>query len=266
VNVRGTDVVLGVAHRAGLGPIVYVSSIVALLPSGGQTLTPDSPPGRPPGPYLGSKADADRVARRYQEAGAPVVITYPGAIYDPHDPHLGDGLQRVRNLLKGRVPIAPSGGYGIVDVRDVAAVHTAVLEPGRGPRRYLADGTVEFAELVARLGAVTGRRLRAVTVPAGLLLPPARVVGLLQRIVPVHIPFEFEAVYFVRCAARSDDTRTRTELGVAPRDLQVTLADSVRWLFAQGHITRRQAATSPAADSTARMRPATTAEVGDEEP
>jgi hypothetical protein len=35
-----------------------------------------------------------------------------------------------------------------------------------------------------------------VTVPAGPLLPPARVVGLVQRIVPVHIPFEFEAAYF----------------------------------------------------------------------
>ena len=79
------------------------------------------------------------------------------------------------------------------------------------------------------------------TVPAGLLLPPARVVGLLQRIVPVHIPFEFEAAYFCRCAARTDDTRTRTELGVAPLDLQVTLADSVRWLLEQGHISRRQA-------------------------
>jgi dihydroflavonol-4-reductase len=32
VNVRGTDLVLGVAHRAALDPIVYVSSIVALLP------------------------------------------------------------------------------------------------------------------------------------------------------------------------------------------------------------------------------------------
>jgi nucleoside-diphosphate-sugar epimerase len=62
-----------------------------------------------------------------------VVITYPGAVLGPHDPHLGDGLRRVRNILKGRYPIAPSGGYPIVDVRDVAAVHAAVLEPARGP-------------------------------------------------------------------------------------------------------------------------------------
>lgn len=79
VNVRGTQLVLGAAQRAGLDPIVYVSSVVALLPSGGQTLTADSPPG----PYLGSKADAERVARRYQQAGAPVAITYPGFVLAP---------------------------------------------------------------------------------------------------------------------------------------------------------------------------------------
>jgi hypothetical protein len=28
---------------------------------------------------------------------------------------------------------------------------------------------------------------------------------------------------------------------VAPRDIQVTLAGSVRWLLEQGHISRRQA-------------------------
>jgi len=92
---------------------------------------------------------------------------------------------------------------------------------------------VGFAEVMAPL--------RAATVPAGMLLPAGRAVGLIQRIVPVHIPVEFEGIYFIRCAARSDDPRTRTGLGVAPRDLQVTLADSVRWLLEQGHIARRQA-------------------------
>jgi dihydroflavonol-4-reductase len=72
VNVRGTDLVLGAAHRAGLDPILYVSSIAALLQPNGQTLTPDSPAGHPPGPYLGprprlngSPAVTRRLARRW---------------------------------------------------------------------------------------------------------------------------------------------------------------------------------------------------------
>jgi dihydroflavonol-4-reductase len=127
-------------------------------------------------------------------------------------------------------------------VRDVAKVHAAVLAPGRGPRRYLAGGTfLGFADLVAGFAAVTGRRLPTITVPARMVLPVARVVQLVQRVTPVHIPAEFEGAYYCWCANRCDDTRTRQELGIAPRDLEVTLADSVRWLVAHGHISRRQA-------------------------
>ena len=77
--------------------------------------------------------------------------------------------------------------------------------------------------------------------PARMLLPVARVVQLVQHVTPVHIPVEFEGAYFCRCANRCDDTKTRQELGVTPRDLEVTLADSVRWLVAHGHISGRQA-------------------------
>src|SRR5262249_25079429 len=52
VNVRGTDTVLGTAHRLGLDPIVYVSSELALLPPAkGQVLTSESPVGRSRWPY-----------------------------------------------------------------------------------------------------------------------------------------------------------------------------------------------------------------------
>jgi dihydroflavonol-4-reductase len=130
----------------------------------------------------------------------------------------------------------------MVDVRDVAKVHAAALEPGRGPRRYMASGTfLRFADLVAGFASVAGRRLPTITMPARMLLPVARVAQLVQLATPAHIPVEFEGAYFCRCANRCDDTKTRQELGVAPRDLEVTLADSVRWLAEHGHISHRQA-------------------------
>jgi dihydroflavonol-4-reductase len=94
---------------------------------------------------------------------------------------------------------------------------------------------------VAGFAAVTGRRLPTITMSARMLLPVARVVQLVQHVTPVHIPVEFEGAYFIGCAARCDDTKTHHELGVVPRELQVTLADSVRWLVQQGHITAREA-------------------------
>jgi nucleoside-diphosphate-sugar epimerase len=141
VNVRGTDIVLGSAHRLGLDPIAYVSSELALLPPAeGEVLTPDSRVGQPSWPYCRSKADSELIARRYQHDGAPVVSVLPAALWGPHDPHFGEGVTRTTNILKGRYPIVMRGGMHVADVRDVAAVLAAVMSPGAGPRSYMVAG------------------------------------------------------------------------------------------------------------------------------
>jgi dihydroflavonol-4-reductase len=241
-NARSTDIVLGTAVRLGLDPIVYVSTAGALLPPDGEVLTPDSPVKDPLGPYLRSKTEAERLARRYQEAGAPITITYPGAVWGPYDPHFGEGSRIAATILRGRLPLAPSGGLNVVDVRDVAQVHAAAMEAGRGSRRYLATGTyMEFKEIVLGVAEVTGRRLPTRTVPVRWMLPAGRLADLAQRVLPFRLPLSFEGMYIVSLEARYDDSRTREELGYAPRDPRETFADTARWLLEQGDISPEQA-------------------------
>jgi dihydroflavonol-4-reductase len=66
-NARATEIVLEAAASARLDPIVHVSSssYVALLPSDA-VLGPDSPVGDGGPAYPRSKAESERVARRYQ--------------------------------------------------------------------------------------------------------------------------------------------------------------------------------------------------------
>ena len=185
VNARATEVVLGAACEAGLDPIVHVSSYVALLPPGG-VLSGDSPVGEPRGVYARSKAETERMARQLQDQGAPVVITYPGMVWGPHDPHLGESATLARSVLRGLVPLVPPGGLPIVDVREVAAAHAALLTPGRGPGRYmLAGGTASLAELIDLIRRVTGRRLVRATVPAPLVLGMTAAGDVVQRRAPV---------------------------------------------------------------------------------
>ena len=235
-NVRGTEIVLGAAVRAGLDPIVHVSSCVALYPPGAGVLTPDSPVKRPQGAYCRSKAESERVARRYQDQGAPVVITYPGGVIGPNDPSLGQSNRFIAEFINSGVTV--SGGSSWVDVRDVAKVHGAVMAPGRGGRRYMITGHyVTAADLTAMLHEITGRRGRIVAVPASAARAAGRVADLVQRIVPGQLPLNYESVWAATLHAHCDDSRTIKELGIAPRDLQETLTDTVRWLADQGHIS-----------------------------
>jgi nucleoside-diphosphate-sugar epimerase len=243
VNVRGTDIVLGTAHRLGVDPIVYVSSELALLPPAeGEILTPSSPVRQTSWPYCRSKADAELAARRYQQQGAPVVSIMPAALWVPHDPHLGEGVTRATNVLKGRYPIVMRGGMHIADVRDVAALLAAVMTPGQGPRSYMLAGNyISFPDLIRTLAELTGRRIRFAIFPAWFLAGFGRAADVVQRRVKMRLPWDAEGIWVLNCAARCDDSATRSELGLEPRALQETFADTVRWLVDVGHLTPREA-------------------------
>jgi len=115
-NVRGTETVLDAALRAGVDPIVYVSSYVGLLPST-DVLGPGSPVGHPTPPYARSKADSEIVARRHQEEGDPIVSVIPGSIWGPHDPYCGKSCRLVSGILRTRLPFGFGVGLRIADVR-----------------------------------------------------------------------------------------------------------------------------------------------------
>jgi nucleoside-diphosphate-sugar epimerase len=244
-NPIGTDIVLRAALRQGLDPIVYVSSVGVFWPTTTARLTAGSPLGAGVGPYTRSKLAAELVARGYQQAGAPVVITYPAGVVGPYDPHLSDTVRAIRDLLCGRWPVLPHGRLTLVDVREVAALHAAVLRPGRGARRYLlASPAVELVDLAGLLGELTGRRLPQTTAPDWLLRGGGRLVDRVQRLLPVRLPVSAEAVAATLSTAADvhvDDTATRQELAVGRRELRQTLADTVGWLAEQGHLTDRQA-------------------------
>jgi dihydroflavonol-4-reductase len=243
VNVRGTEIVLGTAHRLGLDPIVYVSSELALLPPAeGEVLTPDSPVKQPSWPYCRSKADSELVARRYQEMGAPVVSVMPAAVWGPHDPHFGEGVTRATNVLKNRYPIVMRGGMHIADVRDVAAVLAAVMTPGRGARRYMVAGHyISMPDLIRTLADLTGRRIPFATLPGWFLAASGRAADLVQRRVRMRLPWDGEGIWVMNCAARCDDSKTRSEFGIEPHPLGETLTDTVQWLVEIGRLTPREA-------------------------
>lgn len=243
-NVTGTAVVLGEARKAGLDPIVHVSTFGALLPAGSAIISADAPVGRPRETYLRSKAEADSIARSHQADGAPVIITYPLATLGPYDPHVGDQVGRLRATLLGLMPMWPDGGFPIGDVRDVARLHAAVLTADSAPRRLLACGRyVSTREYRAALRAVTGRRLPSITLPAAGMLPVGRLATAAQRMVPVHIPAEYGAIYTCRIASgvQVDNTAAESLLGDPGIPLARTLTDTVRWLHRTGRLTARQA-------------------------
>ncbi|MCH6563113.1 MAG: NAD-dependent epimerase/dehydratase family protein [Myxococcales bacterium] len=239
-NEVGTELVLGTATRLGLDPIVHVSSVAALFPPDGPTLTPDTSVKRPRDMYASSKANAERIARRLQEQGKPVTIVYPGSIWGPHDPTLGDGIRAILDYIRwGLLPDTP-GGMPMIDVRDLAALQVAAMQPGRGPRRFMAGGHfLRFAELGEILTRLTGRRFWAPKAPGVVLRAIGRTSDVARRLLGVELAPSHEAMITLIRGVPCDDSRTRAELGVKARSPEETLRDTLRWMYERGVVSAR---------------------------
>ena len=237
-NVRGGQAVLGTAADLGLDPIVHVSGVPAMLPCRDGVLTPDSPPGKSRYGYLRSKVALEEMARLLQSDGVPVVIVQPGLMLGPHDPKLGMGTQLVCDALTGKMPVVPNAGLPISDVRDLATAIARTLQRGRGPRRYMLGGAyIAFAELVDAIAEVTERPIPRRVVPARLALAVARVADVVQRIVPTDLPITAASAWVAVHDPHTDDSRARDELGFAPRELRITIADTIQSLLATGRLS-----------------------------
>ena len=109
-NVEGTRRVLDAAEdAAGLERAVYVSSMLALFPPRGPTMTADDAVVEPASMYAKTKADAERIARERQSR-LPLTLVYPAAVQGPHDPTFSVGPQLVANALSQAEVLVTQGG------------------------------------------------------------------------------------------------------------------------------------------------------------
>lgn len=245
-NERAAEIVLSAACEQGLDPVVHISSTVALTRFGGSG--PDLPIGDITSTYSRSKIASELVARRLQDAGCPVVTVYPGGVLGPHDPYRGEQSERLRWMARGTFPLYPRGAMHYVDVRDVAAVVRAVLEQGRGPRRYVVPGHHVDSELLwSTLARVQRRRRPHVLMSAPVARRLTRSMDVVQRRLPgrMHMPADAEGVDMLERDTRMDDQPARVELGVEPMPFEQSVRDTVQWLVDSGRLPARYAPRAP---------------------
>lgn len=246
INVDGTRNVVDAALAAGCDPVIHVSSIAAVFTPKVDVLTADLPPVfDAANPYTRSKAIADQLVRNRQASGAPVVIVYPGGVCGPPAGDLvGEAATGLASILRIGFLAVTSGGINVIDVRDLGQIFAAALRPGRGPRRYMAGGTlVELPGIVDALRQATGRRLIAPRAPGSVYRGLGRVTDGIRRVIPFDSVFTAEGMELLTLAKDTDDSAVHDDLGVTYRDPMQTLAASLQGLYTTGMLTARQAGT-----------------------
>ena len=196
--VDGTLRAMQAAHAAGIRRVVLTSSTAAVTsaPSKADTKKFDESDWSDPSwpgitPYTKSKTLAERAAWDFVERDAPdmelTTINPCLVLGTPLDDHYGASLRIVERLLRGRDPMLPKVGIGVVDVVDVARMHVrAITAPGTAGKRII--GAAEFMWLAQIAGllkaAYPQKRIPMRTAPDILI----RLIGLFDRSIQSIVP------------------------------------------------------------------------------
>jgi nucleoside-diphosphate-sugar epimerase len=229
-NVRGTERVLDAAFQAGVGRIVYVSTINVFGNTRGEVV--DESYERPGNDYLSyydeTKYLSHQVAKERIEKGAPIVIAQPGAVYGPGDhSEVGNVIDQTAT---GKLKALPFAGLGmnLVYVDDVADGLLLAHDKGKVGQSYVLGGErATMRDLVDKTAAIAGRKPPKRDMPSGVIklaAPAGPLVGKLMGFPP----------NFRELISASDgvtywatDDKARSELGYSPRDLETGLRQTL---------------------------------------
>lgn len=230
VNVGGTERVLDAATEAGVGRIVYVSTVNVFGNTKGRVV--DETYERPLADgflsaYDETKHAAHQVALERAGRGTPVIVAQPGAVYGPGDEsQLGEQL---RLAQRGKLRYVTFGGLGFtaVHVDDVAAGLMLVLDGGRIGESYVLGGeptTMKHAVVVAaRTAGKEPPKLAMPTTTIRMMAPFGWVLGPLLGQPPNlrELVRASDGVTYWATHAKAE-----RELGYAPRDLESGLRET----------------------------------------
>lgn len=180
VNVTATRRLAEGAADAGVGPLLFLSSIKVNGEGRDTPYTADDPPA-PADPYGRSKAEAEAVlAEVARQKGLAVTIIRPPVVYGPG---VKANVAALARLCDSALPLpfgATRNARSLIALDNlVDAVARALMAPQAAGKTYLVrDGEdLSTGELIRRIRGAQGRPARLVPVPQGLMTAGLRLIG-----------------------------------------------------------------------------------------
>jgi dihydroflavonol-4-reductase len=228
-NVKGTERVLDAAIDAGVGRIVYVSTVGVFGDTKGRVV--DETFEREPTGFMSyyeeTKFYAHELAKDRIAKGAPIVIVQPGGIYGPNDPSVIGTLIGMIRRFGLPFMVFPDGGFNFVYVEDVADGILLAYDKGRIGESYVLGGQiVSMREALERILRACGKKVPKRTLPEGVMklgIPFGPVIGKLTGLPPNMR----ELLRNASATFYATDEKARRELGYAPRDLDIGLTETL---------------------------------------
>jgi len=233
VNVEGTKNILAAAKQSGVDRLIYTSSIHAIhrAPPGvriNERLPFD--PQNPVGEYDRSKAEASLAVQQAAQEGLDSVIICPTGVIGPNDYRRSELGQLILDCVEEKPQFYVDGAYDFVDVRDVADGILLAAEKGRSGETYILSGQrLAVGNIIDLLWEMTGKRFTRIHIPFSLAKAASIFTPIYYRLSRTKPRFTPYSLATLRSNCNISHAKATRELGYHPRQLLVTLTDTVDW-------------------------------------
>ena len=182
--------------------------------------------------YTRSKTIAERAAWDYingEGKGLELAVINPAAVLGPvMSGDLSASLELLTMPLSGKIPAVPRIGFGIVDVRDVAAAQVAAMTvPGAAGERFLVSQPFMWFSDVADV-------LRDAFPAYAKKLPKGTMPDFMLKIVAVFNPALKQVIPELGRQRQISNEKARTILGWTPRTANEAIIDGAQSLIDAG--------------------------------
>lgn len=225
VNVNGTKNVISMCRKYRAKRMLYVSSVHAIAEGDGFSI--DSVKGG----YATTKAVASQAVLDAVSKGLDAVIVLPSGIIGPFDNGRNHLVQLVKRFMEKKLPVITTGGYDMVDVRDVAKGCIAAADRGRNGESYiLSNQYITIPDLIELSGELAGTRVPC-SIPLSYIKAFAPLFEWIGRITHTRPLFTRYSLSVLEEDIRFSHEKATRELGYCPMDIKDSLRDTIDYLL-----------------------------------
>ncbi|MCG8345286.1 MAG: NAD-dependent epimerase/dehydratase family protein [Chlorobiales bacterium] len=234
-NVTGTANVVDACLQNGVGRLVLTSSVAAI------GVKEDSEPADEDTAFCGwqhgiaymeSKRLAEMEGRRGIAEGLDVVMVNPGVVIGKGESKpvvTNSATGAIKSIYDGKMPLYPSGGLSLVDIRDAARAHIEAWRKGeKGGRYIVVSGNTSYGELFAMIRELPGSKMNFAVSAAEPLYKIAGVGGELFALVTGRRPYiSLESMQLAQRKLYYANSKSVEKLGMSYRPVKETVESIV---------------------------------------
>ena len=235
-NVHGTEAVIQACANKSIR-LIFISSSNAVTETENEEVFDENRPYKTKTDFLYGYTKAvseQNVLKAVHSKNLDAIILRPTSVIGPPDFTPSYFGQTILDMHTGKIPSLTTGGYNLVDVRDVSQTIINSFTMGKTGEIYLLGGNYYTLK---EISAMANPSRKPMIIPVDILIFLSPLIYVFNKVYKMRWPFTRESLTILKNAPKNiDSSKAITTLNHSIRPTQNTVVDLIAWFKSETKI------------------------------